>query len=205
MPNANRFELETCLKDCLRFCDEHPDLDVVQVFHERFTLAAHHYADSMEMSDKTHAKWRVEEREEMVAWKQIASNLRDTQNTLRRMGAFGYPEHRVLYWDRVLLLEVVDEMITYLRDHADDIEWSKGTVDLFERQVGSAKSEGRDQTDALKTFQRYIDVRRESMSELGALIGEFRVALRRTFGKKDPRYGSIHWPYAIASDENILF
>ena len=43
------------------------------------------------------------------------------------------------------------------------------------------------------------------MHELGALIGEFRVAMRRSLGKRHPDYQAIQWPYAIASDEGVLF
>ncbi len=43
------------------------------------------------------------------------------------------------------------------------------------------------------------------MTQAASVIGEFRVALRRTVGKKDEEYNAIFWPYAIGSSESVLF
>lgn len=205
MPNANIIELETCLEDCIDYCEAHPEATYAQLFEEHLRKIRRKWRESVRVSEKHHKRWREEQRQERVAWKQLSSVLRQVQTELRRVGAIDFPSERVLYWDEELLVEAVERMKAYLREHADAIDFAQESIDRFERIEGVASSEEREAEGALKDFQRFIDLRREAMGELNAIIREFRVALRRALGKRHPDYLAISWPYSIASDEGVLF
>lgn len=205
MPNANIIELETCLSDCLRVFAQHPEAEYTRLYLEPTREVMKRWEKSINLSEKYHIKWRTEEREERVAYKQVALTLREVQRELRRVGAIDYPESRVMYWDQELLLQAVDQMCTYLKEQGSDIEFAQTYLDRFDRLLGSASGESRAVDSSLKDFQRYVDMRRESLHEVMSLIYDMRVGMRRILGKRDETYQSIRWPYAIASDENVLF
>lgn len=204
MPSANLFELESCIDDCVVYCETHPNVTVAQLYLPQLREARQRYHESMQASDRHHVLWRSEEREEMVARKQAASLLRETQLRLRETGYLEAPMTRILYWDDELLRDAIDEMVTFLRANSS-IEFAAATIDQFERLLDRASSELAEANAALKNYQRFVDLRREAMSGLSGIIGEFRVALRRTVGKRDADYQKIQWPFAIASDEGVLF
>lgn len=205
MPSANTVELETSLRDCVAYCERHPNSTVSEIFREKLVMSQRRYYESIRTSDEQHVKWRTEQREQKLAWKHLAGELRDVQNRLRRMGAIDFPSERILYWDEQLLVAAIARMQSYLTEHQDNLEFATGSLEKFERLLSDTRSEGRDADEALRSFQRFVDLRREAMTQAAAIIGEFRVALRRTVGKKDPEYNAIFWPYAIASSEGVLF
>lgn len=205
MANANLVELETCMQECIEYCEAHPHMDVVQLYHQTLCATQRNYNECLKTSDVYHLKWRQEQLESRVVWKHLAAELREAQNRLRRMGAIDYPCKRILYWDEELLLQHINAMIAYLLEHTEDIEWAQECIGKCERLVDATKTEGRESQDMFKSFQRFVDLRREAINQAGAIIGEFRSALRRSVGKKDLGYTSIFWPYAIESDENVLF
>jgi cell fate (sporulation/competence/biofilm development) regulator YlbF (YheA/YmcA/DUF963 family) len=206
MPNANLIELETSLKSCVAFCEaQQGKLELAAAYLPRFQKMQRRYDEAMRASDAYHAAWQNEQREQTVARKQLAQLLRDTQQRLHRLGAINFPDTRILYWDYEALLEVVGAMRAYLSEHKDELDFAAETLEKFNRLIATSQAEGQEVNTALKQFQRFVDLRREAINELGALIGEFRVGLRRTLGKKHPDYQSIFWPHAIASDENVLF
>ncbi len=206
MSNANLMELETCILDCIAFCERYPDSDQVRFFAPRLEAARRKYEEGLRVSDLSHTRWRTEEREQATAWKQLALSLRAIQKELHRLGAIDFPATRVMYWDQELLVNAVDQMSAYLRQHANDLKgFAPAQLERLEREMSAARGENREVALTLRTFQRHVDKRREAILELGSLIGEFRVALRRSIGKQDPTYQAIAWPYAIASDDNVLF
>ncbi len=205
MPTANVLEMESCLNDCIRFCDEHPDLEIVQLFRERIVKTQRKWRKSVRESDSEHRDWRAEQKEGRVVQKERAMALREVQRELRRIGALDFPSQRVLYWDEDALDAVISEMITYLREHRDDLDFASDYLDTFERLRKMVAEEEKEEGMALKNFQRSIDMRREAMGEMASMISEFRGALRRQLGKKHPDYLSINWPHAINSDEGVLF
>ncbi|MEM1348181.1 MAG: hypothetical protein AAGI01_06495 [Myxococcota bacterium] len=202
---ANVVELETSIKACLEYCEAHADHPLVKMYQPRLAAAWKRYSDSIATSEVVHVKWRAEQKAERLAWKEVATALRDVQIELRRVGAIDFPDRRILYWDEEELQEVVAEMVDYLTDHAADLEEAQGWLEGFERLLGAARAERKDEADALRSFQRFVDLRREAMIELRATIGDFRAALRRTLGKKNPEYLSIYWPQAVSTDEHVLF
>lgn len=205
MPNANLIELETSLKDCLRYCEQQPNSELAKLYYKRLKFVSDQLHQSIKESDQHHARWRTEEREQLVSWKQLAHALRETQNKLRRIGALGFPEQRIMYWNTDALLRVVAAMDEYLREHADSIEFAIEDADKMQRIISQVNAESQDEDIALKSFQRFVELRREGIAEAGNMIGEFRQAMRRVLGKRHDDYQNIFWPYAIASDENVLF
>lgn len=205
MPNANLIELETSLKDCLQYCEQRPESELTKLYHKRLKFVQNQLEQSILESDQQHARWRTEEREQLLSWKHLAHALRDTQNKLRRLGAQAFPAQRILYWDHAQLLAVVDQMLEYLREHAETIEFAAEDAEKMVRCIEKTRADGQDENIALKAFERFVDLRREAISEAGNLIGEFRVSMRRLLGKRHADYKGIFWPYAIASDENVLF
>jgi hypothetical protein len=206
MPNANLIELETSMASCLSFCEANKDkVELAAMYHPRFERMISRYHEAIRASDHHHAGWQAEQREETVARKQISDLLRRTQQRLHAMGAIGFPNQRLLYWDFEELLEVVDAMQAYLAEHSDELEFASEVRERFGRLLAAAQAESQDVDGSLKRFQRFVDLRRAAINEAGSLIGEFRVGLRRTLGKTHPLYQGIYWPYSIASDENMLF
>jgi len=205
MPNANMLELEACLEDAILFCQEHSDDHYSQLYFDRLVRARSRWLDSIETSDQVHIKWRTEERQELIAFKQLATALRDVQREMRRTGVIDFPAMKVMYWDEAILLAAVERMCEFLRDHTDDIDFAAEYVEKFERLVDSARAGDKEVESSIHEYQRFIHVRREATNEVIALIGEMRTAMRRGLGKKNELYKSIRWPYSIASDDNVLF
>lgn len=205
MPYSNVLELEACLDDCIRYCEEHPDAEYAKLFMDRLKKTRRNWYRSVELSDEQHRRWRTEQRQGRIAWKKLAHDLREVQRELRRVGAIDFPNVRVMYWDEDRLLTVIEAMKSYLAEHADDLEFASDFIERFDRNLGVAASEEREANNALKDYQRVVDLRRATMNDITADIREFRIALRRALGRHHPEYQSIKWPYVIASDEGVLF
>lgn len=205
MPNANIIELETCLADCLQVFEQYPTSDYAELYHEPVRKVIKRWDESIRLSDMHHLRWRKEQREERVAYKHLAIALREAHRDLRRIGAIDFPRSNVMYWDQEMLIEAVDQMRGYLRDQGSDIEFASTYLDRFDRLQGNASGEAREADSTLKDFQRFVDTRRESLHEVTSLINDMRVGMRRILGKRSDIYQGIRWPYAIASDDNILF
>ena len=205
MPNANLIELETSLHDCVKYCETHSDSELGRLYYKRLARTKHQLESSIATSDDYHVKWRTEEREHVIAWKQLAQVLNETKRRLRSINAKGFRPGQVLYWDREILTDEVNAMVEYLKEHQDAFDFSSNTIERIDRLLDTTVSEGGEELRARKDFQRFVDIRREAISEAGSMIGEFRVAMRRVLGKTHPDYQSIFWPYAIASDEGVLF
>ena len=205
MANANIIELETCVSDCLRAFQANPDAEFTRIYLEPLLKVQRRWQNSVALSEKHHLRWRAEERDELVSFKHLANALREAQIQLRRIGAIDFPESRVMYWDQELLLSAVAQMREYFEEHREQIEFAGEFLDRFERLQSGALSESRDVGAALKEFQRFVDMRRESLHEVTALLTEIRIGMRRILGKKHPVYTGVRWPYALATDEGVLF
>ncbi len=205
MPNANIIELETCLADCLHVFEQNPQAEYTKLYEEPTRKVMTRWNKAIDLSETHHIKWRQEEKEARIAYKSIALTLREVQRELRSIGAVDFPQSRVMYWDQELLLQAVDQMCTYLKEQKSDIDFADSYLERFDRLIGGATSETKEVDSTLKEFQRFVDMRRESLHEVAALIYDMRVGMRRMLGKKSDIYNQIRWPYAIASDENVLF
>lgn len=204
MANANVLELETCLAECLTYCAAHPKQSFVSFYQPRLEHARERWYDSVELSDAHYLDWQREALEDRVAWKRLATELKATQNRLRKVNALGYPDQTVRHWDEEILTAAVREMVDYLQSRADVIEIANERIDMLNRLLSAALSDDNEADTALRSFKRHVLFRADAMGTLGAVIGDFRVAMRRELGKKSDDYKSIRWPMTIAPDEPVL-
>ena len=205
MANANMIELETSLAECIRYCEAHPTAEPSRLFKDRLVAAQHNLASNVQNSDTYHVKWRAEELSHLKVWKELSKLINTTKRRLRSINALGVQGRQVMYWDREILKAEAETLKAYLHEHASSIDFAQDTIERIDRFLDAANLEQSNEERALKDFQRFVSMRREAISDAGSVIGEFRVAMRRILGKNDPEYQGIFWPYAIASDSNVLF
>ncbi|MFB6373057.1 MAG: hypothetical protein ABEN55_08070 [Bradymonadaceae bacterium] len=201
MANVNMAELRSALKSCVEFCREHDDREYCERHKPRLEGALEELLESRRETDRYFADWRDEQRDQKKAWKDLAKELRRAQKELDRVNAFGYPDQRVMYWDKERLEESLEEMITYLREHTDDFEFAEDIASTLERKIDLAHDEIDDQKDALRVYRRKVKKRSDAMGGAAQVIGDFRELLRDELGEDDEEYQSIRWPFGISPDE----
>lgn len=204
MSVANVFELTKCLDDCIRYCELHPERAHSVMFGDRLRRARANFEDALKSTDRQFTQWRMESRDDKLAWKHLAKELRLTQDHLAQVGAVGYESERVMYWATHLLVDAVAEMVEYLRDRADQIDFAGKQADKLERMVDSAQGEAKDEGSAFNNYQRFATLRSDAFSDVADSLSSFRVLLRRELGKTNADYQSIRWPLSLAPDETVL-
>lgn len=204
MSYANMFELNKCLKDSLQYCSDHPDRDHCETFEPMLVRALENLTKATDSSDRKFTSWRMEDRDGRLAWKHLARDLAQVQRELKKVNAVGYLDQKVMYWDTGTLVLAVDEMIDYLRERTEDLDFAEEKADKLERQKDSALNDTHDSDEALKDYIRFAQMRSDAMTETVNTIASFRRVLRRELGKKSDDYHSIRWPQAVASDEAVL-
>jgi len=201
MANVNMAELRSALKSCVEFCREHDDREYCQRHKPLLEGALQDLVESRRETDNYFSQWREEQREQKKAWKQLAKDLRQAQKELDRVNAYGYPDQRVMYWDEEVLEEAIEEMVEYLRDHADEYDFAEDMASSLDRKVEIAHDEVDEQQDALRAYRRKVKKRSDAMGGAAQVIGDFRELLRDELGEDDPEYQSIRWPFGISPDE----
>ena len=201
MANVNMAELRSALESCVEFCREHDDRDYCQRHKALLEDALEELDESRRETDEYFADWRVEQRQQKKAWKDLAKELRETQKELGRVNAMGYPDERIMYWDEEILEETLEEMIAYLEDHADDYEFAEDQAGTLERKLEFAHDKGEDQKDALRVYQTKVKKRSDAMGGAAQVVRDFRQLLRDQLGEGHDDYESIRWPYGISPDE----
>lgn len=204
MAHANVLELETCLDECLAYCGANPAQEFVKFYEPRLEHAKQRWYDSVEVSDAHYLAWQREFRADRVAWKKLGTELAKTQNELRKVNAVGYPDETVRHWDEEILASYVREMIDYLEQRRDVIDLAAERIEALTRVLAAAQGETSDADNALDSYKRHVLFRAEAMGTLVATIGDFRVAMRRTLGKRDEAYKGIRWPMSVMPDEPVL-
>lgn len=204
MSYANINELEVCLVDVLRYCEEHAEREHSQSFEPLLRRAKAEFEESRKLSDQRFARWRAEDGDERLAWKHLARDLGQTQGRLRKVNALGFMDQKVMYWDEGKLIAAVDEMIGYLRERTADLDFAAEQADKLERQKEAAQSDHQGSEMALQDYSRFSQLRADAMANAVATIASFRRTLRRELGRENPEYTSIRWPQAVASDEAVL-
>lgn len=204
MSYANVFELTKCLKDCLEYCRQHPDREHAQ-FHKSLILDAQKELDkSTDKADREFVEWRMESRDDRLAWKHLAAKLAAVQRELDAVNAIGYLDQKVMYWNQEHLLAAVAEMIKYLRDRADSIDFADDAADKLERQRDKALSEDDESDRALDEYLRFSKLRSDGLTKAKATIANFRKTLRRDLSTRDKDYQAIRWPQQVSPDERVL-
>ena len=204
MANANVLELETCLDECLAYCEAHQKHDFVAFYFPRLAKAKRRWVETVAVSDRHYLTWQRDFRDDRIAWRKLSTEYKATQNALRRVNALGYAEETVRYWDEEILGVAVAEMIAYLEARRDVIEIADERIEALNRAMGSAELEDTAADAALRQFKLHVLFRGEAMGTMVATIGDFRVAMRRTLGKKSDEYRSIRWPMSVEPDEPVL-
>ena len=204
MATANVIELETCLRESLEYCRTHPDHEFVQYYRPRLEHAKKKWEESVQVADRHYLQWQAEFIEDKLAWKRLGSELRATQKLLRRIGALGYPSTVVYHWDEEILTAAVEEMIDYLEERTGSIDEAQERIETLRRLLGGAQGETSSVDDALHEYNRFVLFQAEAMGTLSNALANFRVAMRRSLGKKSEEYQSIRWPITLAPDEPVL-
>lgn len=204
MSYANMFELTSCLEDALRYCEEHPEREHVATYHGLLKIASRDLKSSVDNSDHYFSSWRMEHREDKLAWKHLSKELAAVQKELSRVNALGYIDQRVLYWDQPMLAAAVAEMIEYLREHKDNLDFAVDKADKLERMLLNATDEDFESAMKLKNYLRFSQVRSDAMKNAVNTIAGFRKMMRKDLGRDNQEYLAVKWPQAVASDEAVL-
>lgn len=204
MATANVIELETCLKQAIEYCEQHPEHEFVEYHKPRLALARRKWEQSVRVSDEHYLTWQTEVRDDKTAWRGVANELKKTQKTLRRVNAIGFPTETVLYWDEEILAAAVQEMLGYLEDRRDAIEEAAELIEALERRLSIAQGEVSQADEAFREYNRHVLFRSAALGTLSATIADFRISMRRHLGKTDEEYLSIRWPITVAPDEPVL-
>lgn len=205
MAHANVLELETCLDECLVYCEAHPKHEFVAFYRPRLIQAKSRWVETVEVSDRHFLDWKRESREDRVAWTRLSAEYKRAQDVLRRVNAVGYPTETVRHWDEEILADAVGAMLAYLQER-EDVLGAVATerIEALTRVLAAAHGEVKEADHALDVFKRQVLFRAEAMGTMVATIADFRVAMRRALGKKSAEYKSIRWPMSVAPDEPVL-
>lgn len=204
MANANVLELETCIEQCIQWCHQNPDHDFVTFYEPRLTQAKARWYETVATSDRHYLEWQREFREDRRAWKKLATELKKTQDALRKVNAVGYPDDVVRHWDEEILAAYVEQLIGYLEARTDVLDLAAERIELLDRHLAAARGDDAETSTAFRAFKSHVLFRAEAMGTMTATIADFRVAMRRTLGKKSEKYKSIRWPMTVAPDEPVL-
>lgn len=204
MPYANISETTACLNDCIDFAKEHQELDYCEHHLPLMLDVRAELKEAWDTTDKYFSKWRREAGEDKVSYKNIAKLLQEIQRRLERIDAIGYPDRRVMYWDEELLEQAVAEMVTYLEEHRDNIDFADDYLTRMEQLLDTAHTEHDQSEDALRAYQRFFRSRRDALSNAYHIIGEFRDSIRRNLGKDHPDYQRIRWAWSVSPDQTVL-
>ncbi len=204
MAVANFVELEACIEDCLAYCETNPTQDFVQYYHPRLKQADAKFKEGILVSDQRFREWTQESIADKLAWKSLGGALKATQQYLARVNAVGYPEETVLHWDAGLLKAKVQQMLEWLRAHAEDVEDAATHIEKIERALEGAEKQRFDRDEALDDYTRYAQIRSAAFGTLGATLADFRKAMKRQMGKHDEGYRAIRWPFSLAPDRPVL-
>ena len=201
---ANVFELTKCLADCIEYCEEYPDRRHSDFYLPLLEQAQDELRKTTDRANREFVEWRMESRDDELAWKHLSRKLSNIQDQLASVNAIGYIDQNVSYRNREALEEAVDEMMDYLRERTDDLDFADDEADKLERQLTKAKSEGEESERALDEYLRFSKMRANGLTTTKDTIANFRKALRRDLGRRDETYQSIRWPQQIAPDERVM-
>lgn len=201
---ANVFELRRCLDDCIEYCRQHPEREHVEFHRPLLEQAQRQLEETTEQAEQELYDWRREHRADQQAWKELAKMLRAVQKRLDEVNAIGYVDQKVMYWDRRPLMAAVDEMVDYLRERTDALDFAEKSADKLDRQKNKALGEGKESEQAREEYLRYSKMRADGLTEAKEIIANFRKTLRRRIGKHSDEYQNILWPQQIAPDRGAL-
>jgi hypothetical protein len=204
MAYANIAEINVCLADCLQYCEQNPGAEYCVQYVPQLRRVIADLRQTKLSSDHYYSRWRLEVGDDKRSWKTVATLLREVQVRLKKVDAIGFPDRRVMYWDVPLLEVAARDMMDYLRDRSDDIDFAADYLTRFEQAIATAHGEDDQSEDALHSYRNHIGARRDAVSDATHVITGLRTAMRKELGKDSPEYKSIRWTWALAPDEPVL-
>jgi phage I-like protein len=204
MPYANVTELRFCLKDCIEFCENHPELEYCEVHEPRLKEALDNLMSVIEKTDRQWSQFMSERGDDKVAWKSLAKALSAAQRELASVDAIGYPDAKLQYWYEERLARVSEEMIEYLESRKDAIEFAESHITKLETALDAARGEGKESSMALREYNRYAGARKDAIADCNHVIAGFRESIRRDLGKDHDKYEDIRWAQSVAPDKSVL-
>jgi chromosome segregation ATPase len=204
MPYANVTELRFCLKDCIKFCEDHPEKEYCEVHGPRLEEALDNLMSVINKTDKQWSKFMSEKGEDKVAWKKLAKALSAAQRELASVDAIGYPDAKLQYWYEERLARVSEQMVDYLESRKDAIDFAESHISKLETALDAARGEDKESNMALREYNRYAGSRKDAIADCNHVIGGFRDSIRRDLGKDDEEYQSIRWAQSVAPDKTVL-
>ena len=204
MANCNVAELRAALTSSIEYCRNHRDRDFCDRHLPRLERALEKFEESRDESDRLYVDWREDWNAEKQAWKALSEILRDVQNQLDAMNVTGYPDARVRYWDAEELDGVVEQMKSFLREDADDIEGSSDLADKIERRQESAHDAKKAQENSRDVYRGRVRKRSDARGQAVEAVRDFREVMRETLGVDNDDYQSIRWPYAVSPDDAVI-
>jgi ribosomal protein S10 len=204
MANCNVAELRAALTSSIEYCRQNRDREFCDRHLPRLERALEKFEESREESDRLYVDWREDWAAEKQAWKALSQILRDVQNQLDAMNVVGYPDARVRHWDAEQLDEVVEQMKTFLRESADDIEGADDLADKIERRQESAYDAKKEQEDSRDVYRGRVRKRSDARGQAVEAVRDFREVMRETLGVDHEDYQSIRWPYAVSPDDAVI-
>lgn len=204
MSYANVSELRFCLKDCIKFCEEHPEKEYCQVHGPRLEQTLETLMSVILKTDKKWSNFMSERGEDKTAWKKLSKALSAAQGELARVDAIGFPDAKLKYWYEEGLARVAEEMVEYLEARKDTIEFADKHITALETALDSARSEDVESTRSLREYNRYAGSRKDAIADCSHVIGGFRDSIRRDLGQDAPEYNEIRWAQSVSPDKTVL-
>ncbi len=200
MANVNFFELEACLSSLLAYFDKHPREASTALFQARVVKVDAHLRETIETTDRIYNKWRVEGGEERLAYKHLQKAVKAAQRQLAALDAVGYPTQVVSYWDQEDTLEAAQQMLAFLKEHREDLDFADESLSEIQRLLNNVEREGEEVTTALAGYREVSSSRKLAMEIVQDIIKEVRPSMRREFGRDSEAYKSIRWPAMLDPD-----
>lgn len=204
MATANTIELETCMKQCLAYCEVHPEHEFVAYHMPRLKRADEKYRRIVRESDQKFIQWRREEQQDKLAWKKLGGQARSTQRTLKRVNAVDYPTEKLHHWDEEKLVNLVERLMAFLDARRDSIDEAASLYESLERALDVARDEESDEHSAFDDYSRHASARAAVYGTISNALGNFRESMRRYLGRDHEEYKSIRWPITLMPDQTVL-
>ncbi len=199
-PNVNFFELENCLDTLVPFIERHPQKGYVKDFGPRARKAKDHLHQSFRDTDAVYTKWRLELGEGQLAMKHLQRACKKTQAHLEEVGAIGFPEDVVDYWDEGATVACAKAIIAWLKENEAALDKAAPMIAEIQTKLAAATGDVETGDQSLETYQRLSGGRKLAMEDAILAIDVLRRSIRDDLGIESPEYQAIRWPAMVAPD-----
>ncbi len=200
MANVNLFELEGCLVALKGFCEQNPRKPYVLRYRSGVEEAQRLLKAALTETDQTYTRWRLEMGGDQLAHKHLQRAFKRLQGKLRELGAVGWPEEPVSYWDDAKTVEAAKEMLAFLEEHQKGLDFAAEGIAELKGLLGGSTKEAHEHTEALEAYRRVAAQRKEGMELALDIVSELREELRADLGRDSEAYRAMKWPAMLNSD-----